>query len=265
MIRCQIKPLIFSAAIVVSSRCRSPPNRIFSSVVAAISTTSSSTTATCNGGKSAIIFLHGLGDSPAGWSSLEYDLPEIRKSLAEVHYVFPPAPTIGLSINGGAKMPGWFDLYDWPIDIDATDDRDGKLAAVKQIEDTVVKLEKDDGIPPNRVVIGGFSQGGAVALLAAYHQRKVGKVPFAGCVCLSGWLTLKEDLTISDEVAKATPLFWGHGQFDDKVLFEQQAHGVGKLRELGVDVTDGSYPMGHSSHPKEMNALAEFLEKVLFP
>jgi len=62
----------------------------------------------CNG-KSAVIFLHGLGDSPAGWSSLEYQLPSLKPSLGQdVHYVFPPAPTIGITINGGYEMPGWF-------------------------------------------------------------------------------------------------------------------------------------------------------------
>lgn len=162
------------------------------------------------------------------------------------------------------EMPGWFDLYDWPIGISAKDDRDGKIAAAQQIETAVEKLEAEMGIPPSRVVVGGFSQGGAVALLTAYHRRQ-GKVPFAGVVCLSGWLTLKEDLKVTEEVAKATPLFWGHGQWDDKVLFEQQAHGVEILRNQGVDVSDQSFPMGHSSHPKETEAMAEFVEKVLFP
>lgn len=244
-----IKPLILSAAIATSRRS------ILS--VAAMSTSCSD--------KSAVVFLHGLGDSPAGWSSLENQLPSIRKSLGEnVHWVFPPAPTIGISINGGAEMPGWFDLYDWPIGISAKDDRDGKIAAAQQIETAVEKLEAEMGIPPSRVVVGGFSQGGAVALLTAYHRRQ-GKVPFAGVVCLSGWLTLKEDLKVTEEVAKATPLFWGHGQWDDKVLFEQQAHGVEILRNQGVDVSDQSFPMGHSSHPKETEAMAEFVEKVLFP
>ena len=134
-------------------------------------------------------------------------------------------------------MPGWFDLFDWPIAVGAKDDREGKIAACEQIEKTVENLEKDLGIPPSRVVVGGFSQGGAVAILAAYHRRTQGKVPFAGCVVLSGWLTLKDELKISEEVGKSTPLFWGHGQYDDKVLFEHQAHGVGMLREQGVDVT----------------------------
>lgn len=80
-------------------------------------------------------------------------------------------------------------------------------------ESAVEKLEKDMGITPDRVVVGGFSQGAAVALIAAYHRRTEGKVPFAGCVCLSGWLTLKDELVVTEEVKKSTPLFWGHGKF----------------------------------------------------
>jgi lysophospholipase-2 len=95
---------------------------------------STSTDQQCNG-KSAIIFLHGLGDTPAGWSSLQRNLPSIRPRLGvDVHYVFPPAPTVSITINGGMQMPGWFDLYDWPIGVNARDDRDGKIAAAEQIE-----------------------------------------------------------------------------------------------------------------------------------
>eukprot|EP00956_Cyclotella_meneghiniana_P006170 scaffold8062_cov71-Cyclotella_meneghiniana.AAC.10 len=90
----------------------------------------------CNSSKSAIIFLHGLGDTPAGWSSLQRQLPSIRPKLGvDVHYIFPPAPTISLTINGGMQMSGWFDLYDWPIGVNARDDREGKIAAAKQIEE----------------------------------------------------------------------------------------------------------------------------------
>ena len=162
-------------------------------------------------------------------------------------------------------MPGWFDLYDWPIGVDAKDDRDGKVAAAQQIEQTVERLEREEGIPPSRVVVGGFSQGGAVALLAAYHRRTQEKVPFAGCVCLSGWITLKDELNVTEQVAKSTPLFWGHGRYDDKVLFEQQAFGVEKLKSFGVSVTDKAYPMGHESDYDEIEAMAEFCERVLFP
>jgi len=115
------------------------------------------------------------------------------------------------------------------------------------------------------MIVGGFSQGGAIALITAYHRRTEGKVPFAGCVCLSGWLTLKDELSVSKEVAKDTPLFWGHGSYDDKVLFEQQADGVEKLKSFGVDVTHEAYPMGHESDYDELEAVAEFIEKRLFP
>jgi len=185
----------------------------------------STSAASCNG-KSAVIFLYGLGDSPAGWSSLEDTLPQLRPKLQSINYVFPPAPTVGLTINGGMQMPGWFDLYDWPIGISAKDDREGKLAAVAQIEEAVEKLHREEGISPSRIVVGGFSQGGAVALLAAYHRRTEGKTPFAGCICLSGWLTLREELVVTEDVAKATPLIWGHGQFDDKVLFSSRLMGL---------------------------------------
>ena len=157
-------------------------------------------------------------------------------------------------------MPGWFDLYDWPIGPSAQDDKEGKMKAVAQIQQEVNKLEKE-GIDKSRIVVGGFSQGGAIALLSAYH-REEGK-PFAACVALSGWLTLKDEIKVSD-AAKKTPLFWGHGKYDDKVLFEQQSHGVTILREQGVSVTEKEYPMGHSSDQQELEDFANFLVKILF-
>jgi predicted esterase len=222
---------------------------------AAMSTSSSSSK------KGALIFLHGLGDTPAGWSELEYSLPQIKPKLKDIQYVFPASPTISISINGGARMPGWFDLYDWPIEVGSQDDKEGLLRGVEQIQNEVAKL-KAQGIPPSKIVLGGFSQGGAVALLSAY--RNIGEEPFAGCAGLSAWLTLPEELQVSESAAKQTPLFWGHGKFDDKVLFPQQKFGVDKLRAAGVTVTDKQYDMGHSSHPDEMETLAEFVEKMIF-
>lgn len=223
-------------------------------VVSAMST--SSTTS-----KGALIFLHGLGDSPAGWSQLQFSLPSMKPRLKEITYVFPPAPIVGITINGGAEMPGWFDIFDWPIGVGSKDDKEGLMKAVAQIEAEVAKL-KEKGIPPSKIVVGGFSQGGAIALLTAY-RREQGQEAFAGCAGLSAWLTLPEELKVS-ETAKKTPMFWGHGRMDDKVLFPQQAFGVEKLKAQGVDVVDKAYDMGHSSHPDEMEYLAEFVDKALF-
>jgi len=218
--------------------------------------------------KAAIVFLHGLGDSPDGWASLAEALPTLRPSLAtlDITYVFPPAQTIGITVNGGEKMLGWFDIFDWPIGVDARDDPKGLALAVKRIEKIVAQLHEEEGIPPSRVVLGGFSQGGAVAITAAYNRRKKDAVPFAGCVCMSGWLPMKEYLEVSEESAATTPLFWAHGQYDDKILFEQQMYGVNKLEGVGVDVTARSYPVGHeSSNFEEIDDMAGFLEAVLCP
>eukprot|EP01063_Lacrimia_lanifica_P036793 TRINITY_DN738_c0_g1_i1.p1 TRINITY_DN738_c0_g1~~TRINITY_DN738_c0_g1_i1.p1 ORF type:complete len:249 (+),score=81.50 TRINITY_DN738_c0_g1_i1:45-791(+) len=208
----------------------------------------------------AVIFLHGLGDSPAGWSSLERQLPQLRPRLKDVEWVFPAAPQTRITINGGAAMPGWFDLFDWPIGVGSKDDKPGKLAAVATIRSAIAAL-KAKGVPAEKIVVGGFSQGAAIAMLTAYHESPD---QLAGCAALSGWLTLADELSVSD-ASKATPLFWAHGQYDDKVLFEQQAHGVKLLTEAGVSVDPSSYPMGHESHPKEVQALAAFIDRSIFP
>jgi predicted esterase len=209
--------------------------------------------------KGALIFLHGLGDTPAGWSDLERKLPSLQPRLSQLEYVFPAAPTIPISINGGARMPGWFDLYDWPIEVGSKDDPEGLQAGVASIEEHVKQLNAK-GIPSDKIILGGFSQGGAVALLAAYQAKTT---TYAGCVGLSAWVTLPEQLQVS-EAAKKTPMYWGHGTFDDKVVFSQQSFGVGKLREQGVNVKDESFRMGHSSDPDEMQSFADFVDQCIF-
>jgi lysophospholipase-2 len=155
------------------------------------------------------------------------------------------------------NIPGWFQLLDWPISLKARDDREGILHAVAQVEKAVEQLQ-ERGIPKSRIVVGGYSQGGAIALQTVYRSSE----RFCACVALSGWLTLRKDLVLSEE-AKKTPLFWGHGEYDDKVLFEQQFFGVKKLREQGVQVTQKAYHMGHQSDPEEIYDMAEFLDSVL--
>jgi len=234
-----------------------------------------STKAASSSYRGALIFMHGLGDTPRGWSNLEQTLPRLKPNLdsKNIKYVFPAAPTIPITINGGMSMPGWFDLFDWPIGVGSKDDPTGLMRSVEQIEKEVTKLEKDHGIPPNKIVIGGFSQGGAVALLSCYHQRKAatGKA-FAGCAGLSAWLTLPEEVVEvgkkKDDPRTKIPLFWGHGTYDDKVLFEQQKFGIEKLtNEFGLDyqkITQTQYPMGHMSCEDETKDLADFVDSCLF-
>jgi len=228
------------------------------------SSSSSSSTTTAPKKQGALIFLHGLGDTPAGWSSLEFQLPQIKTRLSpqNIEYIFPHAPTIPIDINGGALMPGWFSLFDWPVEVGCTDDKPRQLEGIDTINAEIDRLVAQ-GMDKKKIVVGGFSQGGAIALLAAYHQHS--RHPgVGGCAALSGWLTLTDELQVPEE-AKETPLFWAHGQYDDKVLFEHQAFGIHKLEELGVkDIESKSYRMGHSSDPDEISSLAAFVEKVVF-
>eukprot|EP00536_Pseudo-nitzschia_multiseries_P012440 jgi/Psemu1/298117/fgenesh1_pm.477_\ len=240
---------------------------------------STKSTATYRG---ALIFMHGLGDTPRGWMSLEQQLPRLKPRLNadDVKYVFPAAPTIPITINGGSSMPGWFDLYDWPIGVGSKDDPAGLMKGVEQIKAEVERLQTEEGIPPNKIVVGGFSQGGAVALLSCYHQNLqkgagAEAKPFAGCAGLSAWLTLpKEVAELTDngnnkeDPRTKIPLFWGHGTYDDKVLFEQQQFGIETLtNEFGLDwnrITSTQYPMGHQSCEQETKDLADFVDRALF-
>jgi lysophospholipase-2 len=237
---------------------------------AAMSTTATNTSCKKGGGPAALIFLHGLGDTPAGWSSLQFQLPKLKPNLSQLQYVFPAAPQTSITINGGMTMPGWFDLYDWPIAVGSKDDEKGIRSSVSMVEEQIQLVEQQHGIPRSRIVVGGFSQGGAIAIHAAYNNKHSDDdddktPPLAGCVCLSAWLTLPEQFqSLPTSSMKQTPLFWGHGEFDDKVLFPQQKFGVETLQAQGVKVESSSYPVAHWSHPDEIAAMADFLDKLLY-
>lgn len=124
--------------------------------------------------RGAVIFLHGMGDTANGWASLDHMLPSIcpRLSTEKIEYVFPQAPVKAITLNGGELVPAWFDLFDWPIDSTSRDDVIGQLNAVCMLEETVRKIEHERGIPASRIVVGGFAQGAAVAMLASYFRKE---------------------------------------------------------------------------------------------
>jgi lysophospholipase II len=218
----------------------------------------------------ALIFLHGLGESPAVWSMVQNQLPLLQPRLSKIKYIFPTAPIIPLSIYENMQTTGWFDLYEWPIKIGDPDDKINQLKAIQQIETIVQELEINDGLSRNQIVIGGFSQGGATALLSAYYAQtssSSSSSAFAGCVVLSGWLTLISDFQQQGipKLQQQIPLFWGHGTSDDNVLYDQQNYGIDTLQKLGVQFIEHvSFDMGHESHPDEMKRFATFVDDVLF-
>jgi hypothetical protein len=147
------------------------PNTLVSAMVASFRPPTSSThqqygwanlPSDKNSDRSAIVFLHGLGDTSVGWGTLEQMLPSICPRLGNdnIHYVFPQAPVISVTLNGGSRVTGWFDLYDWPIDSTSRDDQIGQVKAVRMLEETIEIIQREEGIPAHRIVVGGFGQGG---------------------------------------------------------------------------------------------------------
>jgi len=118
-----------------------------------------------------------------------------------------------------------------------------------------------EGIPPEKIVIGGFSQGGCMALASTLGYSK----RLAGGVVLSGWLAMEDQYPGAVAPAnKATPLLWGHGGADPTVLTACQAHGIAALQKAGCTVEKATYPgLGHGSSPQEMEDVKDFLSKVL--
>ena len=231
-----------------------------------------------------VVWLHGLGDTGAGWSFLQGEIGGAVGAAVggAVKWIFPTAPTAGVTCNGGFEMTSWMDLEDIPVAPvrpaplppspftspeqrrgsgqgckDAVDDIKASMEIVHGHVDSLVA----EGIPPEKIVIGGFSQGGCMALASTLGYSK----RLAGGVVLSGWLAMEDQYPGAVAPAnKATPLLWGHGGADPTVLTACQAHGIAALQKAGCTVEKATYPgLGHGSSPQEIEDVKDFLSKVL--
>ncbi|KAI8622724.1 Phospholipase/carboxylesterase/thioesterase [Chytriomyces sp. MP71] len=207
-----------------------------------------------------VIFLHGLGDSGHGWSDVGRMLAPM---FPHVKFVFPNAPTIPITLNGGYRMPGWYDI----VSLDPNtrkEDESGMLKTVEYVR-SLIDQEVSEGIKSKRIVLGGFSQGSAMALLTSLKTD----VKLGGIVGLSGYLPMVDKTETEGFVNSAnqwTPYFMGHGDSDEVVAFQWGRKSADKLKELGRQVTFKTYKgMGHSSCQQEMGDLAKFLGETLPP
>ncbi|ETW09036.1 hypothetical protein H310_01504 [Aphanomyces invadans] len=201
-----------------------------------------------------VIWLHGLGDSGAGWSSLRHEYSNLR----HIRWEFPDAPTSYVTCNGG-PCPSWFDLKDIPITPASAPNEPlkGLTDSVKKVQDAIARFGAS-GIPSDRIVVGGFSQG---ALLAVYTGLQI-DTPLAGVVGLSGWLPSESYLTSLP--SKSLNVFIGHGGSDDVVKTPLGRTFADRLISLGHNVQFETYPgLAHSANDKELRDLEAFLKKVL--
>jgi phospholipase/carboxylesterase len=203
----------------------------------------------------AVIWMHGLGASSDDFAGL---VPELDLSGCQpIRFVFPQAPSIPITVNGGYVMPGWYDLTG--MDLVSRQDAAG-IARSEGAIAALVDREVARGIPYARIVLAGFSQGCAMALHTALRLPHT----IAGVMALSGYLPLADRFASERHTANAsTPIFMAHGTQDPVVILKRGEDSRDALASLGHPVQWHSYPMLHSVHPREVADIGAFLRQVL--
>lgn len=202
-----------------------------------------------------VIVMHGLGADRNDFVPIagEMDL----SPAGPVRFIFPQAPSIPVTINGGYVMPAWYDILG--MDLVRREDEKGLRASRTAIEE-IIAGEKARGIPASRIVVAGFSQGCAMALMTGLRHEET----LAGIGCLSGYLPLAAVTQAERSAANAaTPIFMGHGQFDGVVAIDRGEASRDLLVQLGHPVEWHSYPMQHSVCMEEIADLNRWLLRVL--
>lgn len=202
-----------------------------------------------------VIWLHGLGADGHDFASI---VPQLDlRGCPPIRFIFPHAPTLPVTVNGGYVMPAWYDI----LGANLVDRQD--VAGIQKSEKAIVALidqEVARGIPYERIVLAGFSQGCAMALhtgLRLPHR-------LAGIMALSGYLPLASQFAAERHTANAkTPVFMAHGTQDPVVVLKRGEDSRDALLALGHPVQWHTYPMPHSVHPKEIADISAFLQQVL--
>jgi phospholipase/carboxylesterase len=172
-------------------------------------------------------------------------------------YVFPHAPARPVTINGGYVMRAWYDILG--ADLVRREDADGIRTSQTQVE-ALIAREQERGVSGERIVLAGFSQGGAITLHTGLRQ----KTPLAGLMALSCYLPLADRFdTERDAAAAAVPIFLAHGSSDPVVPMARGADSRDLLKRYGYDVRWHEYPMQHSVCADEVRDIAAFLRAVL--
>ena len=201
--------------------------------------------------QAAVIWLHGLG---ADGHDFEPIVPELRLAKP-VRFVFPHAPIRPVTINQGMRMRAWYDIFQFG---GGAEDDAGIRAPQRLVEGLIAK-EKKEGLPAEKIVVAGFSQGGAIALQTAlrYPER------LAGVLALSCYLPLAASLQDEQSPAnRGIPIFMAHGLYDDIVPLRRAAESRKLLEAAGYPVEWHEYPMPHSVCAEEIADIAAFLARV---
>lgn len=201
-----------------------------------------------------VIWLHGLG---ADGSDFVPIVQELQLPPLGIRFVFPHAPKRPVSINGGFVMRAWYDIV--MQDMVRQEDERGIRESQAQVE-ALIAHEGERGIPPNRIVLAGFSQGGVITLQTGLRQPR----RLAGLLALSCYLPLASKVAAERDAASAdVPIFLGHGTADDIVPIKAGLAARDALTALGCKVEWHQYPMPHSVHPNELADIGAWFRRIL--
>lgn len=209
--------------------------------------------------QAAVIWLHGLGDSGHGFSPI---VPDLRLPAGHgIRFLFPHAPQQPVTINGGMAMRAWYDIKTLDFNgVDGSREDEAGLrqsaAAVQQLLDKVIA----SGVPSERIVLAGFSQGGVVAM------HLLPRLPYklAGVMVLSSYMVAAHTLkTEMNSVNKSTPVLVAHGLIDEVVPVDAGKAAFNSLKYAGFQVKWFEYRMGHAVCPQEVDDLSRFIQSQL--
>jgi phospholipase/carboxylesterase len=202
----------------------------------------------------AVIWLHGLGADGHDFEPIvpELDLPD----APQVRFVFPHAPVRPVTLNQGMRMRAWYDIFR----LGGGPEDEAGIRASEGLLKGLIEKQKAGGIPASKIVLAGFSQGGAIALQTAlrYPER------LAGVLALSTYLPLAGHVEKErSEQNRSTPIFMAHGTYDDVIPMHRADDSRRLLEKLGYPLEWHSYPMPHSVCPPEIDDISAFLRRVL--
>jgi phospholipase/carboxylesterase len=202
----------------------------------------------------AVIWLHGLGADGSDFVPL---VPHI--GLPSTRFVFPNAPHAPVTINSGMVMPSWYDIRS--LDHDRTDREDpAGVRASAELVRALIAREVDRGVPESRIVLAGFSQGGALALFTGLRHPAA----LAGIVCLSGYLVLDDTLDAEVTAAgRSAAVLFCHGTRDDVVPVAGGREAHRRVAALGASAAWHDFPMGHEVNAEEVRVIRRFLHERL--
>lgn len=201
----------------------------------------------------AVIWLHGLGADGHDFEPIvpELDLP----ADAAIRFIFPHAPEIPVTINGGYVMPAWYDILE--INIDRKVDTIQLLNSAKAVA-RLIDREVERGVQSSRIVVAGFSQGGAVAIQTALTYPK----RLAGLLGLSTYFATANNIE-PNPVNAGLPVSLCHGSADPMVPEAIGRRGYQQLREMGYAAEYRTYPTGHSVCVEEIADISAWFRRVL--